>query len=215
MKVYGAPISPFVRKVIIVLKLKNLEHEVIAILPGATPEDYQKISPLNKIPAFEDGDLAICDSSVICEYLQEQYPQNSVLPNTPALRARSRWLEEYADTKLVELCIGSIFFERIVKPMLMQQPTDEERVADTINNLLPPQLDYLETQIPEQGFMFDQFGCVDISLAGPFINAGYADYKVDAQRWPKLAAYLGRVKAHPVVTEALAAEAEMMAQMGD
>ena len=44
----------------------------------------------------------------------------------------------------------------------------------------------------------------------PFYNAGYAGYTVDAQRWPKLAAFIGRVEAVPEVSEILAKEKETL-----
>lgn len=213
MKVYGALISPFVRKVVVALKLKGLDYELVTVIPGATPPEYQSLSPLKKIPAFEDGDTAMCDSSVICEYLEEQYPDIPLRPNTPALKAKSRWFEEYADSKLIELCGGGIFFERIGKPLMMQLPTDEAKVTETIEVLLPEQLAYLESVLPEDGFVFEEFGICDISLAGPFINAGYADYHPDPTQWPKLTSYLERVKTQPVVTQVLAEEAEMLSAM--
>ena len=62
--------------------------------------------------------------------------------------------------------------------------------------------------------MYGQFGTVDISLVSPFINAGYADYAVDAARWPLFSAYYQRVLSHPPVAKALAVEQEMMKAMG-
>lgn len=210
MKIYGARLSPFVRKVLVVAELKGLAYEQVDVMPGQVTPEYLKISPLGKIPALEDGDLGVSDSTVICEYLEEQYPAVSTLPKSLIDRAHARWLEEYADTRLMELCGGGIFFERVIKPLFLKQPTDEAKVEKTINELLPPVLDYLESQVPDQGFMFGDFGRVDISLVGPLINAGYAGYKVDAARWPQLARYLGHVMAQPVVAKILQIEARLM-----
>lgn len=210
MKVYGARLSPFVRKVLTVLELKALPYEQIDVFPGAMTPDYLKLSPLGKIPAFEDDGLAVSDSTVICEYLEERYPTVATLPALPAERARARWLEEYADTKLVELCGGGIFLERVVKPLFFKQPTDEAKVEKTINELLPPVQDYLEAQVPKTGFLFGDFGRADISVVGPLINASYAHYQVDATRWPTLAAYVERVKHQPAVAKLLQIEAKAM-----
>lgn len=209
IKVYGSQLSPFVRKVLIALKLKGLAFENDAVMPGSAPRD---ISPLGKIPALQDGDARMCDSSVILAYLEEQYPETSLLPASPAERARARWFEEYGDTKVIEMCGPGIFFERMVKPVLLQQETDEAKVQDTIDNKLPPVLDYLESQVPAEGFMFaGDLGLADISLVSPFINAEYADYRVDAIKWPKLVAYQTRVKAHPVVADQLVQDQELLA----
>lgn len=210
MKVHGVRLSPFVRKVLVVLELKGLAYEQVDVFPGMMTPEYLKISPLGKIPAFEDEGLAVSDSTVICEYLEERYPTVATMPSLPAERARARWLEEYADTRLVELCGGGIFLERVVKPAFFKQPTDEAKVQRTINELLPPVLDYLETQVPKTGFLFGDFSRADISVVGPLINASYAAYSVDADKWPTLAAYVERVKAQPVVAKVLQIEAKAL-----
>ena len=106
MKLYGSSLSPFVRKVAAVISLKGLDCDHEQAMFGSLPRD---LSPLGKIPAFADGKLKLADSSVICEYLEEQYPAVPVLPKTAADRARARWLEEFADSKLAELCGGEAF----------------------------------------------------------------------------------------------------------
>ncbi len=213
MKVHGAILSPFVRKVLLVLEYKGLTYEQIDTMPGMATPEYLKISPLGKIPALEDGDLILADSSVICEYLEEQYPDIPMLPKTIAARARARWLEEYSDTKLVELCGGGLFFERVVKPTMLKQETNKEKVENTITNLLPPVLDYLESQVPVKGFLFGEIATADLSIASQFINAEYADYRIDAARWPTLSAFVMRVKEQPVVAKRLEAEVQVMKMM--
>ena len=114
MKIYGANLSPFVRKVLTVCALKELEYEHVIVMPGNFPDGYLKISPLGKIPALEDGELTISDSSVICEYLEERYPAIPTMPTDLAERARARWLEEYGDSKFVE-AVATFFLRTFVK----------------------------------------------------------------------------------------------------
>ena len=211
MIVYGVSLSPFVRKVLLVLKYKGLAFELKETLPGSTDPEYRKISPLGKIPAIQDGDLTICDSSVICEYLEEQYPEISLLPESTADRAKARWFEEFADSKLAELCGGGIFFEKVAKPLLLQQEPDQAKISATIDKKLPPILDYLESQMPQEGFLFADISIADISIASQFINAAYADYHIDEKRWPKLFNYIERIKSHPLVHQQLASEQESLA----
>ena len=94
--------------------IKELEHEHVIVMPGSLPEGYLQISPLGKIPAMQDGGLKISDSSVICEYLEERYPDIPVLPSDLAQRARSRWFEEYGDTRFFE-ALAPYFFEHFFK----------------------------------------------------------------------------------------------------
>jgi glutathione S-transferase len=212
MKLYGASLSPFVRKTQTILELKQLPYEQEIVVPGSQPADFARISPLGKIPALVDNDIALADSTVICEYLEEQYPEVATRPATTHQRAHARWLEEFADTVLAESA-ATLFFERLVKPALMREAADQAKIDIIINERLPQALDYLETQIPEQGFLFDDFGLADISIGTMFICAEYGDYQVDESRWPKLRAFIERVKQHPVVAKLLAAEQAMLKQL--
>lgn len=212
MKLYGALLSPYVRKTATVMDIKGLDYELVPVIPGSPPEGFVEVSPLLKIPALTDNGINIADSTVICEYLEEQYPAVATKPTSPADRAKARWLEEYADTNVSEAAAG-IFFERLVKPALMGQPSDETRVAHLHDELLPKVQDYLEGQVPEQGFIFGDLGSTDISLTTMFINAEYAGYQINQQRWPKLRAFIERVKEHPVVANILSQEQEMLAML--
>ena len=50
LTVIGAPLSPFVRKVRVVLAEKQLEYKLDPVSPFAPPADFEKISPLKRIP---------------------------------------------------------------------------------------------------------------------------------------------------------------------
>lgn len=204
--VHGASGSPFVRKVLVALAIKELPFEQIQQIPFIKDPAYRKINPLGKIPTLQDGDLIICDSTVICEYLEDTYPQPPLYPANSVDKARARWFEELGGTRVAELAAG-IFFQRFMRPLVLKQETDEQAVEKIINKQLPPLLDYLENQVPDDGFLFGSFMMADMSIVSPFVNAGYAAYEVDAARWPRFTAFIARVKAHPVVSEVLATEA--------
>ncbi|MEH6585866.1 MAG: glutathione S-transferase family protein [Halioglobus sp.] len=209
MVLHGASASPFVRKVLAVLAIKQLPFEHIQQMPFVDDPEYRKISPLGKIPALQDGDLTLCDSKVICAYLEDAYPEHPVYPANTQDRARARWYEELGGSKVTELA-GGIFFQRFMKPMMLKQESDEALVESIVSDKLPPILDYLESQVPAEGFLFDDFGVADLALVVPFVNAGYAGYKIDPEHWPKFAAFAGRVTGHEVVVPLLEAEAKML-----
>ena len=209
MILHGASASPFVRKVLVALALKELPFEQIQQIPFTRDPVYRNINPLEKIPALQDGELTICDSTVICEYLEDAYPRSALYPDNAVDKARARWYEELGGTRVAELAAG-IFFQRFMRPMVLKQETDEELVKKIIDKQLPPILDYLEAQVPAEGFIFGDFMIADISLMSPFVNAGYAGYEIDSARWPVFCDFVGRVKAHPVVNQILVAEAALM-----
>ena len=206
---HGASASPFVRKVLVALALKELPFEQIQQIPFTKDPVYRNINPLEKIPALQDGELTICDSTVICEYLEDAYPRSALYPDNAVDKARARWYEELGGTRVAELAAG-IFFQRFMRPMVLKQEADEELVKKIIEKQLPPILDYLETQVPAEGFIFGDFMIADISLMSPFVNAGYAGYEIDSARWPVFCDFVERVKSHPVVNQILVAEAALM-----
>ena len=209
MILHGASASPFVRKVLVALALKELPFEQIQQIPFTRDPVYRNINPLEKIPALQDGELTICDSTVICEYLEDAYPRPALYPDNAVDKARARWYEELGGTRVAELAAG-IFFQRFMRPMVLKQETDEELVKKIIEKQLPPILDYLEAQVPAKGFIFGDFMMADISLMSPFVNAGYAGYEIDSARWPGFCDFVERVKSHPVVNQILVAEAALM-----
>ena len=206
IKLYGANASPFVRKVMAVLAMKQLPYEHIPSMPFSGDKQLASVSPLSKVPALIDGDLNIADSKVICRYLEGAYPEVPVYPKDLQQRARADWFEEYGGTVLSESA-AAIFFQRFMRPRVFKQPADEEAVSAIINKRLPPLLDYLEGQVPAEGFLFGDLTVADLALASPFVNAGYAQYTIDAGKWPKFSALVERVKAHEAMAALLEVEA--------
>ena len=209
IKVYGVYGSPFVRKVLVMLELKQLPYELVPQMPFARDENYQKLNPLGKIPTLVDGDLTLGDSKVICRYLESAYPQHALYPSETKDRALADWYEDLTTGAVAEQAAG-IFFQRFMRPFAFKQEPDEELVSKIIEKKLPPMLDYLETVVPAEGFVFGDFSMADMSIASPFYNAGYAGYEVDAQRWPKLAALIKRVREIPEVKAILDKEAKTL-----
>src|SRR5436189_2813024 len=110
LTIIGSYVSPYVRKVLAAMNLKGLAYEVDPITPFYGNDEFERLSPLRRIPVLIDGDVVLCDSSVICAYLEEAYPLPPLLPADPRDRARARWLEEYADTRLGDLFIWGLFY---------------------------------------------------------------------------------------------------------
>ena len=206
MKVHGLIMSPNVRKVIVALNAKGIAFTNVPVVPGTDTPEFLEISPRGLIPAFEDGDFAVSDSAVIMEYLEEKFPETKLMPANPRDRARSRWFTEYGGSVVFPPC-GTIFMQLMANPYYYKRPTDHAAVVEAISETLPPILDYLESQVPGTGFLFGDLGIADISLLSPFINAEYGGYVIDEARWPKMAAYMTRAKAHPAFVKCLEDEA--------
>jgi len=210
MKIIGSYVSPYVRKVLACLALKGLDYEIDPITPFFGSDEFERMSPLRRIPVLVDHDLVLSDSSVICAYLDEAFPGHPLLPAGVADRARARWLEEYADTRLGDVFIWGLFYQKVVHAIVWGEPGDQERIERTLAEDIPRELDYLEGQLPAEGWLFGELGLADISIASFFRNGAYAGFAVDALRWPRTAGFVDRVLAHPSVAGLLKYERAQM-----
>jgi glutathione S-transferase len=195
VQIIGSYLSPYVRKVLVFLYLKGIPYEIDPIVPFFGGDRFAKLSPVRRIPVLIDDVVALTDSSVICQYLEDRYPQPALFPADIVARARARWLEEYADTRMGEVFIWRLFNQLAIRPFVWGEPTDQAVVSKTLNEDIPQVLDYLETQLPADGFTFGDVSIADIAIAVVFRNAVFVRFKVDAGRWPITAAFVDRMLA--------------------
>ncbi len=80
MILYGASLSPYVRKVLAFAAEKGLELELRPGGMGQGGPDFEAASPFRRMPALRDGDFAISDSSAIVAYLEAKYPDPVLIP---------------------------------------------------------------------------------------------------------------------------------------
>jgi glutathione S-transferase len=222
----GNPVSPYVRKILAICAVKGIEVAIDPITPFRGDDRFAEMSPLRRIPVWIEGDLTLCDSSIIAQYIEDTRPEPSVLPVDPKDRARARWIEEYADTRLFDVLGWKLFFQIAIKPRILKEEMDRDLVEKARAVEIPETFDYLETVMPENGFLFGaEAGLADFSLAPAFLNARVVGVEVDAGRWPKLAGWLGRVErdtplaklnavAMAFMTTKLADQPGMMAEHG-
>lgn len=195
----GSPVSPYVRKVLAACAIKGVEVSVDPITPFMGDQAFSKISPLRRIPVWIEGDLTLCDSSVIIQYIEETRPGPSLWPADPADRARARWLEEYADTRIFDVLGWKLFFQIALKPRFFGGETDVAVVAHARDVELPEVLDYLESVTPEDGFLFGEAPCVaDFAVTAAIMNLEIIRVGVDADRWPRFAGLIARVQETPL-----------------
>lgn len=212
MKLYGALISPFVRKVAVILEEKGIAWELVLGSPGAPDPEFQQASPFGKIPALRDGDYTLADSSAIAIYLEAKQPAPAVLPAEAGARGKAMWFDEFADTILGPSGL-KIMFNRLVGPKLLKLPSDEA-IALQGEAELPRILDYLESVVPAQGWLCGDFSLGDISVTSMLKTMSYVGHGPDSARYPKTAAWYGRVAARPSWTAVAAIEAPTAERLG-
>lgn len=210
MIVYGSSMSPFVRKVLAFAAEKGIELESKPLGLGSDDPEFLAASPFRKIPAFNDGDFAISDSSAIIHYLEAKFPNPELIPAEPRARARVIWYEEFGDT-ILAACGGKMFFNRIVAPKFLKREGDLNLAEQAQCEELPPLLDYLERVIPPSGFLVeDRLTLADLAVASPFANLRHLSVDIDAERRPRLASYVERMLARPSFSDYVARETRFL-----
>jgi glutathione S-transferase len=214
LTLYGAPLSPFVRKVRLYLLEKGLDYQLEIVTPFGQPAWFRELSPLGRIPAMRDGDVTLADSSVICQYLEEKHPQLAPLYGRDAEeRARVRWLEKYSDYEVAPLATFGVFRNRALKPT-MGQPCDEAAVQAALTDKLPPHFDYLEKNLGSaEYFVGERLTMADLAFTTQLINMEHGGERLDAERWPRLAAHYERITARGSVQEVVPGEQKILAKL--
>lgn len=196
MKVYGALLSPFVRKVCLVAEEKGIAYELVMSSPNNPDPEFAAASPFGKIPAIVDGDYRLADSTAIVTYFEARYPQAPLLPADPQARGRAMWFDEFADTILGAAGL-KILFNRLVGPKILKIGGDEA-IALQGEAELPRILAYLEGAAPEAGWLLgDAFTLADISVASVLRTLAYVGHGSKPETHPRTAAWYARVGERP------------------
>ena len=214
MKLYGGALSPFFRKARVVLEEKGIPYQIQALVPVPKTPELLAMHPMGKIPILRDGDVVVPDSSVICAYLERLHPAPALYPAEPRAYAKALWLEEYADGTVFREVVHGLFFQKVIRPNVLKQGSDQAAIAAIENQALPKAFGHLESAAAAGELGADRFGIAEIAVTCNLVNFHYLGYTIDARRYPKLAAFFKRQTALPAMAAALAAEQPVAAQMG-
>lgn len=209
MKLFQTYASPFPTRVRLLIYAKGLDVEMIEP-PGfhssaESKGDYLLVNPIGRVPALvlDDG-RALPESEVICEYLEDAYPEPSLRPADPFDRARMRLLSRICDFYLVMAMVP--FFNLSARS---RRHWTDEAIAGAAGKVAEA-LDYLEAYIGEDGYAVGKAltqadGAIapQLVLAGEWIPQvfGVADPLPDR---PKLAAYWAAIQRDPVAARLIA-----------
>jgi glutathione S-transferase len=188
--VYDHPLSPYGQKVKIALQEKGVPFE--AIMPGnigsgATGGEFARVSPRGEVPTLIDGDTAVFDSTIILEYIEERWPEPSLLPQGAAERARVRMLEDAMDTHFEAITWGLSEIRNFGRA---SGALAESMVARGGEQILA-WYSWLETQLGERAwFNGGDFGWGDLAVV-PFVN-GAVGFGFQPPAGTALAAWLAR-----------------------
>lgn len=196
-ELFHVPLSPFCRKVRIVLKEKGLPFKLTTEEFWQRREEFLAMNPAGQVPVLVEADgTVIADSRVVSEYLQEVQPQPDLLGSTPAQRAETRRLVAWFDEKMHAEVTCNIFGEKVQKWYTGRAEPDTQRVRAGFANILI-HLDYIAFLAERRTWLAgDRFSLADVAAAA---HLSCIDYSGDvpwsghdvAREW------YARVKSRP------------------
>ena len=143
MKLFTGDLSPYSAKVrmqIYAMGLSDIEFELpVSFFRGKLSEE----SPIGRIPVLKFDDGIIPESEVIAEYLDDRYPDRSLLGDTPRVRAQVRLVSRIADIYLM----NNIF---MVLPQINRK-TRVDAIRDLLTNQVVRGMGALEQHIGKGG----------------------------------------------------------------
>jgi len=195
MKLYDYPQCPFGQKVRIVLAEKELSYEMIHVdlRKGEQKKpEFLKLNPFGKVPVLVDEEIVVYDSTVINEYLEDEYPHPALLPAESAARARARSLEDYADIAFI-LPLG-VLMNEVRKP---EAERDAERVRRSREEI-ERALAFLNGQLGESPFLAGDFSVADAAFAPRLMVLKAVGIELKPQ-WEPLRRWIERLAERPSV----------------
>lgn len=194
IKLYEFPLSPFSRKVKVVLHEKGVPFESVFVdlfKGGTKTEAYLKLNPFGRVPVLVDGETIIFESTVINEYLEEKFPHPPLLPKDPLKRAKARMMDEAFDNYFMSP-LGAIFMEKFMKPA---GQANEALVKESMAKI-DGVLQVLEKELEGKDYLAREFSLGDIGFAVE-LPRPESMFGVKLDGYPRIQAWLKRVTSRP------------------
>jgi glutathione S-transferase len=145
-RLWSWSLSPFAGKVRVAFAEKGVAVELLEIDPRQRPARLRALNPTNRVPVLEVGEVAIRESSAICDWLQDTHPEPSLWPSDPAARAAARGLLRFVDDELT-----TNFFLSMRKEAFGLDPTDHPDTVATLRQRLVRRWDTAEVLLARSG----------------------------------------------------------------
>ncbi|MCZ6562077.1 MAG: glutathione S-transferase family protein [Deltaproteobacteria bacterium] len=197
MKLYHFPASTNSRKVRILLIEKGLEFERINVdltKKEQKKPEYLKINPFGQVPALDDDGFIVYDSTIINEYLEDEYPHPPLLPNDSEGRARARLMEDFRDIYFTP------HFVEIIHEVRKPETERDQKVIQNAKETITQCFDRIERELEGRDYLAGTFSLADISFMPNIALLERLEIPVDP-KYKNMRAWIERLKARPSFAE--------------
>lgn len=190
IRLYDYPDCPFCQKVRVVLAEKDLEFEKVLVdlhKGEQKAPEFLKLNPYGKVPVLVDDDVVVYDSTIINEYLDEEYPIPALMPEDSASRARVRLLEDFCDNSFIPP--AGLVLAELHKPEAERDAEKVRRCQGEVGRVLGR----LENQLEGKEFLVGDFSLADVAFVPRVIILSQLGVELEA-RLQNVAAWIGRLR---------------------
>jgi glutathione S-transferase len=202
-RLYHQPLSPFCRKIRLVLAEKKLDVELIEEKHWERRMDYLRQNPSGKVPMLKTDGLTLSDSVAIFEYLEEKHPSPPLLPSSAADKAEARRLSAFFDDKFHHEVTVNLLYERVNKQLAKQGYPDSEKIKNGTRNI-KYHIEYLDWLIEQRRWLAgDHMSIADFAAAAQLSSLDYIGL-VDWSRSENMKIWYSKIKSRPAFRSILA-----------
>ena len=161
IKLYDLPQSPNCQKVKLVLAEKDLSYETVFVdlmKNAQRSADFLRLNPYGKVPVLIDEEEVIYDSTIINEYLDDEYPHPPLMPPGSDERARARLFEDFADNSFIPQ--SNVLATELSKSA---EQIDQERIQRYRADLIRV-LEFLDGHLEGQEYLVQEFSLADVAF---------------------------------------------------
>jgi len=202
-RLYHVPLSPFCRKVRLVLAEKKIEVELIEERYWERRADFLKMNPAGMVPVLKADGLTLMESTAICEYLEEVHPSPPLMPQSPAERAEVRRLNFWFDDKFHREVTANLLYERVNKKITQKGYPDSRNVKAGAKNI-KFHIDYIGYLLEQRRWLAgDRMSLADFAAAAHLSCLDYIR-DVDWNRNAVVKDWYATIKSRPAFRSLLA-----------
>jgi len=202
-KLYHVPLSPFCRKVRLSLAEKKIECELTEERYWEKDPDFLRRNPAGKVPVLKIDGQTMAESTAICEYLEEIYPEPALMPKTAAARYEVRRLVSWFDDKFHSEVTSKLLYERVNKKVMKAGFPDSTNVKAGAR-AIKYHLDYMAWLLDRRRWLAgDVMTLADFAAAAHLSALDYIS-DVDWNRSEVVKDWYAKIKSRPAFRGILA-----------
>ncbi|MGR3467659.1 MAG: FtsZ-binding protein FzlA [Shimia sp.] len=200
---YHVPLSPFCRKVRLVLAEKKIEVQLVEERYWEPSAEFLRRNPAGKVPVLKLENRVLSESTPICEYIEEKHPAPALMPQAREARYEVRRLVSWFDDKFHREVTENLLYERVNKK-LMKQGYPESAKIKAGAKAIKFHLDYLAWLLDHRRWLAgDVMTLADFAAAAQLSSLDYIS-DVDWNRSASVKDWYAKIKSRPAFRSILA-----------